>query len=199
MVWTRVCASLQGGRDHHTTAKLSVTRKNGSIRAPRGGAWWNQVRQPVFSHRWLCVYAEGQGWDMVLASSFYSQENSLYECCLSGLHYKKRKNQCLSTLLPPTPTPGCLPAFFPREVQYPLGSIQPSLLTFKTPVFKPCWLQELTKFSPSYFPSQQPGFVSFLNHVSTLPTFFNVASSLPLIVVFVLSVFSVISGVFIII
>lgn len=92
----------------------------------------------------------------------------------------------------------CLPGSSPA---------QPSPLTLKTPGFNPGWLQELKKFSPCHFPRQwlwgnvlvhfpvcsplSPFFatrapsppqllqsISPPDHVSTLPTFFSVASSL---------------------
>ena len=48
----------------------------------------------------------------------------------------------------------CLPAFSPRVAQCPGDSILAKPTTFKTLGCKPCWLQELMKFSPSHFPSQ---------------------------------------------
>ena len=97
-----------------------------------------------------------------------------------------------------------------------------SWLIFKIPGFKSCWLWELMAFSPScfqrqilwefilsipglpyvFFPSQapfppeQPWSVSLSNCVLILSTFFNVASSLPLVVKFVLLVFRSFSGLF---
>ena len=99
-------------------------------------------------------------------------------------------------------------------------------LSFKTPGYKPCWFQELTKFRPSHVPSKLMWeFVSpctllcvslslgLVCDCSSLPitaalicfspklrllltTFFIVASSLPLVVEFLLPVFRSISGVF---
>ena len=112
----------------------------------------------------------------------------------------------------------CLPSLYEQCSALWVLS-QPSALIFKTPGFKPCWLQELTKVSPSHFPiqwlwgnilhvhscvllcntpfsvttapspPQQFGSISSLIHISAFPTFSNVASSLTLVVEFVLSVF----------
>lgn len=128
--------------------------------------------------------------------------NKLYLVCPSVLQIPVSK---LSEL-------GCLPAFFPEATQ-------PSLLMFKTPGFKPSWLQDSWYLAPLLFqvngcgimfcwcvppcaplplsfspsphpwlpsPLQHPTCFSPLNHDSTLPTFFNVASSLHLFVEFVL-------------
>ena len=130
---------------------------------------------------------------------------SLYPCCM---------------------LPRCLPALCPRAVQYLRAATQLNRMPFKTPDFKHYWLQELTQCSPSCFPSQwvwgnvlfvrspvrsslsplsttstpsplqQPGSVSLLDDISASRTFFDVASSLPFVVEFVLSVFRSISGVF---
>ena len=50
---------------------------------------------------------------------------------------------------------GHFPASCPGLGKYLQGSSQPSPQTFKTPVLKPCWLQELTKFQPLSFYSQR--------------------------------------------
>ena len=110
----------------------------------------------------------------------------------------------------------CLPWFYPK----------PSPQTFKTVVFKPHLWPEFMKISSFSFSSQwlwgnvllvhlppcssvshlspQEGLPPFCitcdlcppNHISTLPTFFSVASSLSLVVSVVLPVFRLISGTF---
>ena len=61
-------------------------------------------------------------------------------------------SRCSSDHLFPHCMPPRLSAFSPGRTLQNL--FQPSLLTFKTLGFKPHWLQELTKFSPSHFPNQ---------------------------------------------
>lgn len=122
----------------------------------------------------------------------------------------------------------CLPVFlpiFPGAVQFLEGSYQPSLLTFRTPGFKPCWLQ-LRKLSPLIFringfgktfslcvplyaplslallcdPGSLPSEALLIHfspkYVSSLLPFFNVVFSLPLAVEFVLLIFRLIYWVF---
>lgn len=111
---------------------------------------------------------------------------------------------------------GRLPCLFSKSMlpQCSLTFSEPSMLTFKTPSFKPHWLQELTKFGLSLFssqllwgfafprhspvlvylfpfcviapssPLQQPQSISLSSHIPTLPTLFNVSSSLPSVVEF---------------
>lgn len=107
-----------------------------------------------------------------------------------------------------------------------LALSKPGPLTFKNPGFKTCWLQELTKFGPSSFPSQllwefispihdpcvlvcllpslrlwlpsygsgQNPFFFSPNWISVLPTFFDVASSIFLVMKLVPLVIGSISG-----
>ena len=58
------------------------------------------------------------------------------------------------SLFPHCVSTGFLPAFSPKAVQWPPNSPKLRPLTFKITSFKPCWLQELTKFRPFSFPSQ---------------------------------------------
>lgn len=44
--------------------------------------------------------------------------------------------------------------FLQEQTQCPLSFRRTKPLIFKTPGFKPCWLQKLLEFGPSYFPSQ---------------------------------------------
>ena len=49
---------------------------------------------------------------------------------------------------------GCLPCLFSKSSPNVLQALQePSTLSFKTPGFKPYWLQELTKSGPSHSPA----------------------------------------------
>ena len=106
---------------------------------------------------WFYIYTEGLGREMAPASHFVPSE-----FCLSGVSSKKSKSSphCVPQVFFSLPfqfclDPGFLLAFSPGAVQYPPGSIpaKPTDL-FKTPGFRPFWLQELTKFSLSHFPSQ---------------------------------------------
>lgn len=104
--------------------------------------------------------------EMVPASSFVL-ERQLHECCFSEKPSKKSNTHCvphafyqIRSLFPqylrihcivriPTSLRGRLPTFSPGF--FP----PPSPLTFKTLGNKLQLLQELTKFIPSYFPSQE--------------------------------------------
>lgn len=118
-------------------------------------------------------------------------------------------DHCLRNVSPKTV---CLPSL--QEQGSALQALsQPRTLTFKTLGIKPHWLQELTNsfrkcslrtFSCMFLsfatpcnhassPPEYPQTSSPLNHISALPIFLDdVASSLPLVAEFVLSVFRLI-------
>lgn len=127
----------------------------------------------------------------------------------------------LHIAVPSCVPPGCFPAFCQEQHSVFYALSHTSQLTLKTPGFKHYLLQELMNFSPFRFsiqwlwrpfcvllslltfltsiapsPLQKPVFISLLNHVSALPIFFDVVSSFPLVVKFVLSDFRQIFGTF---
>ena len=145
---------------------------------------------------------------MALASSFAPGEASSVNAASQGSAGRRMNNppvcprhtsdHCFHTVYPPVV---CLASL--QKQSSALQTLpQPSPLTFKTPGFKPHWLQELTKFSTSCFPNQclwgsislcihlcaslslallcdhspfpqkHSWSASSLNHISALPTFF---------------------------
>ena len=118
----------------------------------------------------------------------------------------------LRWLFPHSMSTGCLPAFSPRAAQRPLALCQPSPMTLKPPGCNPRWLKNSQNVAPLTFLancyadsfsrelpcaslslallqgpqllSHHSGHDPFLlpNHFSELPTFFSVASSLPLFI-----------------
>lgn len=102
------------------------------------------------------------------AGSLVPGGRSFQECCLSSRHVKMSKEpphfalQIVSKSLFPCYVHGlfALPSL-QKDPQYFWALLKPSLLTFRTPGFKSCCLQELMKFDPSSFPSQLLwGFIS---------------------------------------
>ena len=140
--------------------EASVTGKGGSSRACGTGlrvsSLSSEYKCCAGSHRWPCAYAEGWGREIVLASSFDSGGGSLW---MLSLRCALRWVNNLPTVCPGHSSGCCFHTVCPwvvcllplQEVHSALRALsQPSLLTFKTPGFKPCWL----KFSPSCFISQ---------------------------------------------
>ena len=121
----------------------------------RLGSYWGHC---AASCKWLCVYAEGQAWEMAPAGTFVS--GGRCESCLSGICSKRRESSLLyprhssdAISTPSAPMLFVCLLFRSRAAPSELLS-QSSWMTFKTPVFKPYWLQELMKISPSHLPSQ---------------------------------------------
>ena len=181
-----------------------------------GGAWCKQVKQRALVLHWFqsgSVFMlrgrEGNG----IGSFLCSWRRSLHEHYLSEIcsEMSNQPPHCVSQALIRSlflccVSAGCLPCIFSKSSPSVLWALpEPNMLTLKTPGFKLHCLQELMKFRCSHFPSQllwgfffsgwAPLCVS-LSLALLPPTFFHVASFLPLIVEFFLPVFRLISGVF---
>ena len=137
-----VCWS-SGGRPRCTGTEASWTEKVVPPKCRSGRAWCKQGRQPVrccaASCRWLCVHTEG--WERGGVSAIYSHP---CECCLSRTHAEKSKYSPLcvphtfSQITVSTPsTPGLFACPLQEQSNALWALSQPSLLTFKTPGFKP--------------------------------------------------------------
>lgn len=97
--------------------------------------------------------------DMASTNSFVPGEASMNAASLGHAHCVPQV--LFRSLFPCCTSAFCFPCLFFRgspSVLQPLP--EPSMLTVKTPDFKPHWLQELVKFRPSHLPNQLPrGFI----------------------------------------
>ena len=75
------------------------------------------------------------------------RDEQISSYCVSQALFRPLFPHCMST--------GCLPCLLSKSSSNVLQALpELSTLTFKTPGFKPHWLQGLTKIRPSHLPSQ---------------------------------------------
>ena len=152
-----------GGEAHHTGTEARLTEKGCPARIQGVGLDVNKLgsqHEAVHaSHTWLCLcWSVGGKWHQ-LTPLFWRgvSMNAASQGCVP------RRESDLSSVCPRSSSDHCLHAVCSLIVCLPSLQEQdsalwalshPTLLTFTTPGFKPCWLQEFTKFSPSRFPKQ---------------------------------------------
>lgn len=141
-----------------TRTDTNLTEKGSPARAQGNRAWSKQVREPVSTLSCLCWGAEEENTTRQLLCS--QRGISMNAACQTRA--PRRVNDLpihdlgfLQTAAPMGSSPQVVCLTSLQEQCNALQALsQPSPLIFKLSRFKTHWLQELTKFNPSHFPSQ---------------------------------------------
>lgn len=163
-----LCCSSDTG-SCHTGSEVEFTEKRICDRVQGHGTWCKQARQSVLGLSCPLQVAllfrlrgRGRKWCLLLLwpQGGVSMHAASQGCTLTRVNNLSIISPCAPQLffrsLFPYHLPlSHLPAFFPGLGKCPQSSSQPRPQTFKTPVLRPCWLQELTKFQPLSFYSQR--------------------------------------------
>ena len=160
--WQGSVLIFWGVGSHHNWTEASVTGKGSCAGIERGvgisvSKLDSQCQRWAGCHRWPCTYTEGRWgkwcllillfpegslWMLPLWDTLWDEQITSPLCAL-GASQIALSMLCVCGLF-------ALPSL--QEQYDALRALsQPSVLTFKTPSFKPCLLQELTKFSPLAF------------------------------------------------